>query len=221
MGGGDDVKVYNPGSMDPKDQNPYAYEQQQYLMNMRDQFQANSMNAMDPNRYQMRRDDMMARNQAAISNRFASMGLAGSSTAVGAQGESDRQTGFAWDDRQMNDMMKSMQMQQGLTDNITKDIYQAQGQFGQYQDQMVQAQLQQQQQQNQMWGSVLGAAGTIGGALIAGPAGAAAGGALTGMVSGGGGVTGQAPAGWSVGNANGMYDYGYGNPQNYGYGGSY
>jgi hypothetical protein len=186
MGGGDDIQVQNPGNVDPRLSNPYVGAQMDYLTGMRDQFDASSMNAMDPYKYNLRRDDSMARSDVATSNRYAQMGLAGSSLAANASLEGRRQLGFAWDDRQLGDMQKSMAIRQGLTDDISKNIFGIQGQFGQYQDQMVQQKIAQQNAENQMWGSVMQLGGTIGGALLAGPAGAVAGGALAGSAGGGG-----------------------------------
>lgn len=237
MGGGDDIQVQNPGNIDLKASNPQAYAQMQYLQNMRDQFQNSSMNAMDPYKYDMRRNDSINRNQTAIQNRFANMGFAGSSMSVGAASEGARQTGFAWDDRQMSDMSKSIAVQQGLTDDMTGDIFKIQNQFGDYQTQMTNAQIAQQNQENEMWGNIMKAGGMIGGAALAGPVGAQAGGAAGGMAAPGQSAylqpsntgtyyDGSGNGGYSVGGAYGNYGQpmggGYDFSQSmYGYRGSY
>lgn len=232
MGGGgdDDISMQNPGNIDLSKANPQAYSQMQYLQNLRGQFANSSMNAMDPAKYDMRRNDSMARNDVATQNRFANMGMAGSSMAVGAAQEGERQTGFAWDDRQMSDMSKSIGIQQGLTDDMTGDIFKIQGQFGDYQTQMMNAQIAQQNAQNEMWGNVMKTGGMIAGAAIAGPAGSQVGGMAGGMaapgqtapLAAGGYYATDSGSGIPYGNPNYATDlYGYGNPNQFGYGGSY
>lgn len=230
MGSSDDIKMQNPGTADLSQSNPQGYAQMQYLSGLRDQYSSSSMNALDPGRYAARKADSMTRNDVATQNRFAGMGMAGSSTAVGAAQEGERQTGFAWDDRQMGDLQKSTAIQQGLTDDMTGDIFKMQGQFGDYQNQIANMQIQQQNQKNEMVGNIMKAAGTIGGAAIAGPVGAGAGGAVGGAAAPGQQAMlpsntgtyydGSGNGGWSVGGANGNYGGGM-NPSYYGYGGSY
>lgn len=223
MGGGDDdVSIENPGTVDLSKSNPEAYAQMKYLRDMRDNFDISSMNAMDPAKYNARRDDSMARNETAIQNRFAGMGLAGSSLAMGAAAESDRQNGFAWDDRMMSDMGKSIAIKQGLTGDITGDIFKIQGQFGDYQTQKTNAEIAQQNAENEMWGNIMKLGGTLGGAAIAGPVGAGAGGAAAGAAAPGqtASIPYNSPT-YSQDLYSGGGTYGYGSPAYYGYGGSY
>lgn len=122
MGSDETITYDNPGAIDLSRENPELYKEIQNLQELRGQFRADSMYALDPSRYDARMRDSMATNQTAMQNRFASMGLAGSSTAMGAMNESDRLTQFAWDDRRLNDMMNSMKMEAALSGQIVFTI---------------------------------------------------------------------------------------------------
>jgi hypothetical protein len=226
MGGDDDeITYYNPGGINIANENPDMYREITNLQGLREDFRKDSIYSLDPNRYNERMIDSGNRASVGVQNQMASYGMAGSSAAVGAGSEARRQNEFAWDDRRLNDKIKAMQLEATLSGQISGNIMGVQNQFGNTQNAVIQAQQAAAAQEAAMWGQIIGAVGTVGGAMLGGPAGAMIGGSLGGLAGGGGGG-GAAPTpmyaggdgGYSVGKANGMYG---GNPSAYGYGGYY
>lgn len=217
MGSDDTITYENPGTIDLQRENPALYAELQNLQELRGQFRADSSYALDPARYDARMRDSMATNQTAMQNRFANMGLAGSSTAMGAMNESDRLTQFAWDDRRLNDMMNAMKMEAALSGQIGGNINAIQGQFANTQNNILGLQQQANAQEQQMWSTLATVGGGIAGTLLAPGVGTAVGAGLGGQV-GGAMASPSLSSNYSVGSANGMYG-GSTYPSYYGFGG--
>lgn len=209
MDGGDDVQYSNPGQIDLKSQNPEMYGELQNVRDLRDNYRQDSQYALDPMRYNNRMLDDQARNNTSIQNKFSSYGLGGSSAAFGAGAQSDRQTSQQWDDRRLNDMMRSMQVESSLNGQAQGLIGGIQNQYGHMQDQVMNAQQQQNASNQQMWGQIATVGGAIAGTLIAPGVGTAAGASLGASMGGGGGGGSMPMSGGynapTVGGANGMY----------------
>lgn len=225
MGGGDDIQVHNPGTIDLQKANPEAYKELEYLRNNRTEFDRNAMRLTDEGTYQGWKDDAMSRSDVMMQNRYAQMGLAGSSLAMGSSAEAGRRLDMQYDQARLNDLMKVSQMQNSYSNQINQGVYGIQGQFSGYQDQQIQQQIAKQNADNQMWQGIMQLGGTAAGFALGGPPGAAAGSQL-GSVAGQGVAptntgtfyNGSGNGGYSVGGASGMYG---GNSSAYGYGGSY
>lgn len=223
MGGGEDITYNNPGQIDLASSNPEQYAELQRIRALQDQFHNDSQNYLDPSRYDARMHEAMNTANTGIQNRFAQFGLAGSSAALGAQNESDRQLGMQWDDRRLNDMLRSLQAESSLSGQASGLIGGIQGQYGQTQDKVIQAQLSQAQQEQQLWSSIIGAGATIGATALAGPIGGAAAGSMAGSMSPMSSGGGESMAGYYMGGPNAWMNnnsmYGYGTPGQYGWGG--
>lgn len=185
MGSGEEVTYANPGHLDLKGINPALYSEIENTQQLRDRFRESSAYALDPARYDARMREDMAMANTSLQNRFAQMGLAGSSAAMGALNESDRRTMMAWDDRQVNDLLRSLQMEQALSGQISNGYLTIQNQYDNLQKNVANAQLQQQAQDQQMLGSIIGAGAMIGGTLLAGPAGGMAASGASNVLSAG------------------------------------
>lgn len=171
----------NPGQVDIHNTNPALGGLYDDMGSMRSDFQSTLDRVMDPGSYNNLRDEYAQRAGTSLNNRFASMGLAGSSAAVGALNESDRQTALSFRDRQLGEQTRAIGVASGLDKAREAMLLAGQGQYGAWQDQLLGIQMGQQQAyqqqvaaENQMWGQIASAAiGTVGTA-VAGPAGGAA-----------------------------------------------
>jgi hypothetical protein len=222
---GNEISLKNPGQIDLQQANPDLWAQLERMKGLQGQFSQFSSQYLDPNRYASRRSDAMMRADVGAQNRAARMGLAGSSAAFGASDEAVRQAGFSWDDREMNDNLRATQMEQMLNGDVTKTIMGGQAAYGAFQQQYVdlamgaEAQNAQASSQNaSMWGGILSAIGTIGGAAagfaVGGPAGAYAGGAAGGAL--GHAAGGALEIGYDQGDGNWVPDTGQGIEPTYG-----
>ncbi len=214
MGGGEDVTYYNPGTINLKDTNPEAFKEVDFLRNLREQYKGDVMNALNPGNYSERAGHDIINAQTRIQNQYAQAGLANSSASFGAQNEAVNSINRSYDEQRVNDLLRSLQTEAALSGQISNGIYGIQNQFSNTQNQYNQAIQQDNANQAALWGSIIGAAGTVAGAAVGGPAGAMAGASLFGGMAGGGGggysppaspSPSYAPSGYSVGNAYGMY----------------
>ena len=221
MGKGKDQDFTNPGTIDLQRWNPEAYKEISNMRGLRDAYRSSGMYALDGNQYQNRINEQMDKNTIGMSNQYASMGLAGSSTMFSGLAEANRQTQFAWDDRRNNEIMQAMQMEASLSGQINSDIYGIQNQYGQTQQQKNAAIAQQNAERNALIGKLAGAA--IGaGAMVASGGASAAAPAASGASAAAMPAAQNAGYGfsnYSVGQAAGMYGgSGYGSG-NYGWSG--
>jgi hypothetical protein len=184
------MSMQNPGSVDLSKANPALYAEMQRTNALRRQFDPFLQDAMDPNRYNARRDEAGQRMTTGMENYYARMGLSGSSAESSDLMEGHRQNNIAWEDRRLGEAMQIGGFMHGLDADYTKSLLVGQAGYGAFQGQMLDMYKAQMDSEAaaaaanaQLWGTVLGAAGTIGGAALGGPAGGAIGG-QTGNIAG-------------------------------------
>lgn len=168
MGGGDDeVTYYSPGRINLQEENPEAFREINNLRNLRDRFRSSSQFMLDDVRFDNRTMEAQERARTRLQNQFANMGLANSSLAVGAASESDRQIQMAYDDRQLNDFIRAMQMEAALSGQIGNNIFAIQNQFSNTQNAVNGAVQQKNAQEQAMWGDIMKTGGMIAGMALA------------------------------------------------------
>lgn len=175
------VSMTNPGQIDLGWANPAMNQELNRARGTRDQMDSFLQGYLDPSRYAAREQDMQRRQSTLTQNRYASMGLAGSSVAQNAIDEGNRQVDFNWQDRAMGDHLKALQMNNMLTQPIVQDIQGIQGQFGDFQTNYVNAILGKQSNDDANSRALIGGIGS----LLGGAAGFLAGGPMGGLAGAG------------------------------------
>lgn len=123
-----------------------------------------------------------ARDQAdtATLNSYSRLGLAGSSAAIGASGEAQFRSEESIRNNRINDIIRGIQAEQGIQNNLRADLLGAQSGFNQFQNMELGQYLAGEQRDAQLVSSLIGAGATLGGFMLAGPVGGLAAGSLAG-----------------------------------------
>lgn len=199
--------IRNPGQIDLSKENPDLYKSIQELRQLQALYSPQLRESLDPNRYDARVREMQDRSGTAIENRYAQMGLAGSSAALGAEAESGRQIGLSMHDRQFSEQLQALQAELNMNQLVQRGVLSGQQLFNTYQMQNVAKDMNlsninmglmglENQRRGQdlqvesnkeaadaaneaaIWGAIGSIGGTILGAAVGGPVGAVAGGAI-------------------------------------------
>lgn len=153
------------------DEGPQSPDQRDYVTRQRSEYDQWAEQYTNPQRYAEMGDYLTNQQVSANDNRMASMGLAGSSAALGANNEAIRRTGFGMWDRQLRDRNAI----EGTRNSMT-------GMLNSMDMAALNREIAAQNADSQMWGSILSAGGMIAGAAIGGPMGAGVGGQIGGMM---------------------------------------
>lgn len=168
FGGSDGFDLQDPGLIDLAKANPELYKELQYSRGRRDNFDNFAQQYTDPARYEQLRQLQRERAMVSNTNQFANIGLAGSSAAIGAGNEAASRVDMAMIDRQLADRMRIEQMDALLSGQVRGGISGIQNSFAQFQTQRMNAYLGKQQIDQADRAAILGAAGSIGGAVLGG-----------------------------------------------------
>jgi len=177
--------------------------QTDYLNQRRGEYDQWAGQFTDPTRYANLSSEYQQNAYTRAADQYASAGLAGSSAAIGGATEAGRKVSMDMLNRQLSDRSQIESTRLGYTAQL-QNAGTAQ----------MNAEIAKSNADNQMLGSILGAAGTVGGAILGGAPGAAVGGKIG--AGAGGGQSAYLPQNTAMAN----YDYmspgaAYGEPGNY------
>lgn len=180
---------HNPGTIDLASANPELYAQLQKAYGYHDQFNQFAQDYTDPSRYDSLTDLYATRASTDLGNRYAEMGLGGSSMAMGAQNQAVQNVDQQMIERKLNDRLRLTQMNQLLSGSENSLIDTMQNRYSNFQNSMANFDTQQaiaSSNANSALAQGIGSVvGTGVGLLAGGPAGGIIGGSLGGKLGGG------------------------------------
>ena len=181
---GEDYEFREPGQIPVSELNPEISNEVRQLNELRQKYQPIIDETMDPQKYAERLDMAGTRAETSAANRFAAMGIGGTSAGVGGVAEAGSEARRRIEEQRAMEALRASQAEVGISSAISGDIFGAQSQFSEYQRQLAEMMAAESAGDAGALGGLFQGIGTmvggLGGALIGGPAGAIAGAGLGG-----------------------------------------
>lgn len=128
---GTQIPMINPGTLDPSQINPAASP---YLGQIQSMFSGLQGSMLGPDQYKHLQDTSEANLTTSLSNKYAAMGLSGSSAEMGGLNQAIQSNQMNWMNRQQGDYAKYLNAGEGLTKEGYGMTTGIQGGYGNFQD---------------------------------------------------------------------------------------